>query len=133
MTCVCVLYHYIKSEQILVFPVSCECLYDIVLRRGDDTVEHPHRAQICHFELFEFLLLLNVDKQFSIEQFEPTESQSTAASPPVTMTFWVLPLTFSYLPNSAWAYLFPQSVSIHYFCSGLISVDPICPQPSHAY
>ena len=27
------------------------------------------------------------------------------------------------------AYLFPQSVRIHYFCIGPISVDPICPQP----
>ena len=25
---------------------------------------------------------------------------------------------------------FPQSVRINYFCSGPISVDPICPQPS---
>ena len=44
-------------------------------------------------------------------------------------TFWVLPLTYFYLPKSARAYLFPQSVKIHYFCSGPISVDPICPQP----
>ena len=27
------------------------------------------------------------------------------------------------------AYLFPQSVEIHYFCSGPINVDRICPQP----
>ena len=45
-------------------------------------------------------------------------------------TFWVLPLTYFYLPRSARAYLFPQSVKSHYFCSGPISVDPICPQPS---
>ena len=44
-------------------------------------------------------------------------------------TFWVLPLTYLYLPKSARAYLFPQSVKIHYFCSGPIRVDPICPQP----
>ena len=43
-------------------------------------------------------------------------------------TFWVLPLTYFYLPKSARAYLFPQSVKNHYFCSGPISVDPICPQ-----
>ena len=35
-------------------------------------------------------------------------------------TFWVLPLTYFYLP---------QSVKTHYFFSGPISVDPICPQP----
>ena len=36
--------------------------------------------------------------------------------------FWVLPLAYSYLAKSARAYLFPQSVKIHYFCSGPISV-----------
>ena len=45
-------------------------------------------------------------------------------------TLWVLPLTYFYLPKSARAYLFPQSVRNHYFCSGPIRVDPICPQPN---
>ena len=45
-------------------------------------------------------------------------------------TFWVLPLTYFYIPKSARAYLFPQSVKIDYFCSGPISVDPVCPQPN---
>ena len=45
-------------------------------------------------------------------------------------TFWVLPLTCFYIHKSARVYLFPQSVKIDYFCSGPISVDPICPQPS---
>ena len=44
-------------------------------------------------------------------------------------TFWVLPLNYFYIPKHASAYLFPQSVKIHDFCSGPISVDPICPQP----
>ena len=44
-------------------------------------------------------------------------------------TFWALPLTCFYVPRSARAYLFPQSVERIYFCSGPISVDPICPQP----
>ena len=48
-------------------------------------------------------------------------------------TFCVLPLTYFYIPKSARVYLFPQSVKIHYFCSGPISVDPICPQPSGVY
>ena len=48
----------------------------------------------------------------------------------LTGTFWVLPLTYFDIPKSARAYLFSQSVKIHYFCSGPISVDPICPQPS---
>ena len=46
-------------------------------------------------------------------------------------TFWVLPLTYFYLPNSARAYLCPQYVKIHYFCSGPVSVDPIRPQPTY--
>ena len=50
--------------------------------RGDDTVGNPHRAQIVQFELFELCVLLNLDKQFSVEQFEPTVSQSTVPSPP---------------------------------------------------
>ena len=45
-------------------------------------------------------------------------------------TFWVLPLTYYYFPKSARAYLFSKSVEIHYSCSGPISVDPICPQPT---
>ena len=48
----------------------------------------------------------------------------------LTGTLWVLPLTYFCHPKSARAYLFPQSVKIHQFCSGPISVDPICPQPN---
>ena len=40
------------------------------------------------------------------------------------------PVNLLYLPKSARAYLFPQSVKTHYFCSSPISVDPMCPQPS---
>ena len=47
-------------------------------------------------------------------------------------TFGVLPLTYFYLPKSARVYLFPKSVKIHNFCSGPISVDPICPRPNVA-
>ena len=47
-------------------------------------------------------------------------------------TFWVLRLTYCYIPKSARSYLFPQSVKIHSFCSGPISVDSICPQPGSA-
>ena len=40
-------------------------------------------------------------------------------------TFWVLPLTtYLYIPKCARAYLFLQSVKIHNFCSGPVSVDP---------
>ena len=55
-----------------------------MFRRGIDTVGNPHRTQISQFELFELILLLKLDKQFSIEQFEPTVSQSTVPFPPLT-------------------------------------------------
>ena len=46
-------------------------------------------------------------------------------------TVWVLSLTSnSYHPKRARVYLFPQSVKHHYCCSGPISVDPICLQPT---
>ena len=44
-------------------------------------------------------------------------------------TFWVLLLTYFYLPKSAMAYLVTQSVKSHYFCSGPIGVEPICLRP----
>ena len=40
-----------------------------------------------------------------------------------------VPLTYLYLPKSARAYLFQQSINIIYIFSGPISVDLICPQP----
>ena len=53
------------------------------VRRGDDTVGNPHRAQMSQFELFELIRLLKLDKQFPLEQFEATVSQSTVPSPPL--------------------------------------------------
>ena len=49
--------------------------------RGDDTVGKPHRAQIVQFELFEFILLLELDEQFPVEQSEARVSQSTVPFP----------------------------------------------------
>ena len=45
---------------------------------------------------------------------------------------WVLPLTKIYLPSSARAYIFPQSIKMCYFWAAPVSVDPICPQPRKA-
>ena len=39
--------------------------------RGDDTVGNPHEAQNYQFELFELILLSNLDRQSPVEQFEP--------------------------------------------------------------
>ena len=50
-------------------------------RGGDDAVGTPRRAQISQFELFERIVLLKIDKRFSVEQFEATVSQSTTPSP----------------------------------------------------
>ena len=52
-----------------------------VFRRGDDAVGNPHRAQIVQFEFFELIVLMELDKQSYIEQFEATASQSTVPSP----------------------------------------------------
>ena len=59
---------------------TTECIA-VYFGRGDDTVGNPHRAQISQFELFELILLLKLDKQFPVEQFEATVSQSTVPSP----------------------------------------------------
>ena len=53
-----------------------------VLERGDDAVGNPHRAQISQFQLFQLILLSKLDKQFYLEPFEATVSQSRAPSPP---------------------------------------------------
>ena len=57
-----------------------------IIRKGDATVGNPHRAQISEFELFEIILLLEFDKQFPVEQFEATVSQSAVPSPPLKNT-----------------------------------------------
>ena len=54
-----------------------------LIGRGDDTVGNPRRAQIDQCELLELVLLLKLDKQFPVEQFEVTVSQSTVPSPPL--------------------------------------------------
>ena len=41
----------------------------------------PHRGQMSQFEFFELIPLLKLDKQFAVEQFEATVSQSTAPAP----------------------------------------------------
>ena len=56
--------------------------------RGDDTVGNPHRAQISLFEFFELILLLELDKQVPVEQFETAAPPSTVPSPPLTPGSW---------------------------------------------
>ena len=53
----------------------------------------------------------------------------------LTGTFWDTPVKLLLSsPKKARAYPFPQSVKIHYFCSGPISsADPICPFPNCRY
>ena len=41
------------------------------------------RAQTDQFELFELILLLKLDKQFPVEQFEAAASQSAVPYPPL--------------------------------------------------
>ena len=53
-------------------------------RNWDDTFGNPHRAQIPQSEFFGLFILTRLDKQLSIEQLEPTVSQSTVSPPPLT-------------------------------------------------
>ena len=56
---------------------------DLCFGRGDDTVGHPHRTQICQFESFELILLSKSDERFPVERFMATVSQSTVPPPPL--------------------------------------------------
>ena len=69
--------HGIQQRKLLCEP------WPTSLGRGDDALGNPHRAQLSHFELFERILLLKLDKQLLVEQFEATVSQSTVPSPPL--------------------------------------------------
>ena len=48
---------------------------------GDGAVGKPRRAETSRFELFEIMILAKLGKQFSVERFEATVSQSAAPSP----------------------------------------------------
>ena len=60
------------------------------LGRGNDTVGNPHRAQISQLELFELILLLKLDKQFPVEQFEATATRSTVLFPPLNLVLFAI-------------------------------------------
>ena len=64
-------------------------VYLAAIGRGDDSVGNPNRGQTYQYEyeLFEIIPVFNLDKQFPVEQFEPTVSQSTVPSPPPTVDF----------------------------------------------
>ena len=47
-------------------------------------------------------------------------------------TCWV-PIFRNLSTSVNFAHLFPQSVKVRYFCSGPISVDPICPEPKYVW
>ena len=61
------------------------------LGRGDDTVGNPRRAQISQYVFFELILLLKLDEQFPVEQFEARVSQSKAPSPPLMIACMLSP------------------------------------------
>ena len=71
-----------------------------MLGRGDDTVGNPHRAQVSRFELFELILLVKIDKQFPVEQFEATVSQSSVPPPlliiPCYLAMWRVQVPMAY-------------------------------------
>ena len=92
---------------------------------GDETVGNPHRTRIAQVELFELSLLLKLDKQFPVEQFEVRVSQSTGPSPPLStidcadaldvMLLWVVWKLFTATPG--------QLVIIQYSCFELDTVN----------
>ena len=49
---------------------------------GDATAGNPHRAQTSPCELFELILLLDLEKQLPVERFEAAVSQSAVPFPP---------------------------------------------------
>ena len=51
--------------------------------RAQSAAEPLMEAQNYDFELFELIILSKFDKQFPVEQFEATVSQSTVPSPPL--------------------------------------------------
>ena len=53
------------------------------LSRGESTGESLIELKFLKFDVFELILSLKLDKQFSIEQFEAAISQSTVHSPPL--------------------------------------------------
>ena len=65
---------------------------DQMTRSSGKSAHHakPHvgpsvvRAQFANFELFERIILLNLDKRLPVEQFEAALSQSAAPPPPLS-------------------------------------------------
>ena len=72
--------------------------------RGDDAIGYPHRAQSYQFEFVKLIVLFKLDKQFSIEQFEPTASQS-AVPPPILRWFHCANRPLSNLITSTYTYI----------------------------
>ena len=67
-----------------------------------------------------------------------TDGVSTNGITAILYVFWQrdllgTPVNLLYLPKSARAYLFPQSLKNNYVCCGPISVDPVCPQPNEGW
>ena len=91
--------------------------------RGDDTVGNPHRAQNYKFEFFELILLLKLDEQLPVKQFEAAVSQSTVPSPPLSLP------AFGNIKVGQREYPKGPSVKRHEICSDPISADPICYPP----
>ena len=66
------------------------------LGRGDDTIGNPHWAQIDQFELFELILLFELDTKLPVERFEAAVSWSTVPSP----LLWATPMVWADFPEA---------------------------------
>ena len=64
-----------------------------------DRVGNPHRARTSQLELFELFYLIEVDKRFSIEQFEPTVCQSTVTILPPLVCVYIYIYIYIYITH----------------------------------
>ena len=100
------------------------------LGRGDDAVGNPRRAQIYQFELFELILLLKLGKQFLVERFEATASQSAVPSPPSQDRFETYAMQRA-LGEQLMAAPTPPYEGI--FLSGFLSIRDLRPERGWGY
>ena len=61
------------------------------LGRGMIRLETLIELKFLNSSFFKLILLLELDKQFPVEQFEATVSQSTVPSPPLTVALLAAP------------------------------------------
>ena len=90
-----------------------------MIGRGCDTVGNPRRARIWDFELFELMLLVELDKHFSVERFEAMASRSGVPSSPLSLGSLQLRLVVHLSSRGTLGWLEPPGRSLAVF-------SPVC-------